>query len=208
MKIQLNLDKNSIDINKLISRYHYSREDYARLSTLVDLALMISEPVGYYDIAQTNQIYFLMTLGATFDKQLDLFMSSGKLTEAYMLDCIGNELMNKAYSSLIYEAEQASGKFINQIDFLGDNYPLSMITDFFALLKPEEISYCEAFTLSPSKSVSFLASLEDNKKESELHICTNCTNYSCPHRMVPSQNALDLDALPKTYGNSVIFNLD
>ena len=94
-----------------------------------------------------------------------------------MADCIGLELLMKAYEELIKHVQRETGKWATKIDFLGETYPIELLPKLYRDFAGEiEVQYNQNFVLTPSKSVVFLLPMSDEKIGDPCHICENCSN--------------------------------
>lgn len=214
MKLILSVSLNKKDIINLIARYHFNDADYDKLHCLYQCVLPLIDAVAYVDINQSNDCAnALVTLGNSIDSFRDLYSDKSLLSEAYMIECIGFELLTSAYKDLVTQLQCTTGLFVSAIDFLGDKYPLSLQNDFITTLQPQEIALTSSGMLSPSKSVSMILTLTANKPEcSDLfNTCATCPNTTCSHRFSSNshiRNKIDFSSLPRTYGNQTIFGLN
>jgi hypothetical protein len=56
------------------------------------------------------------------------------------------------------------------------------------LLKPEDISYNQAYMLTPKKTVVFLTALRKERQDGFCHVCERCSNVGCPNRQTEHLN--------------------
>jgi hypothetical protein len=135
-------------------------------------------------IAYEKYALVLLTLGEGVDALQQVYQDRQCLTEAYMIECLALELLEKAYEEFVKQIQRESGQWAVKIDFLGDTYPLEWLPKLYSEFDTTEIVYNEKMVLSPSKSVAFLLPMsETEKKESSLcRICENCSNQSCMFR--------------------------
>lgn len=209
MKAKVDISLENKDFDKLISRFHFNESSRESIVSFYSVIKPLLNPIAFYEI-ENEKINILMTLGDGIDELIELYEKNNCLEEAYIIDCIGSELLSKAYKAMIKKIEADTGKFVSSLQFLGDKYPLEMTKDFFEKLRPEGMSYNDAFILTPSKSVSMIMTLSEEKPACPVeNECNACQNFTCPNRNERKKitNTVNLSSLPKTYGNSVIFNL-
>lgn len=190
MQKQLHLKLREEDFNKLQKRYHFLPEDKEKLMGLYQAILPLTEARAYYvwkecndKIAYENYGIFFVTLGEGIDELQEVYIRKQCLTEAYMTDCIGLELLMKAYEELIKHVQRETGKWAAKIDFLGDTYPIELLPELYQDFADKiEVKYNQNFILSPSKSVVFLLPMHEEKKGNPCHICDSCSNVFCLFR--------------------------
>lgn len=190
MKIDINISLDNNDLCLLIDRYHFRNCDFEHLRDLYGALIPLIEPGAYYCINHCNeQIDFdeyaacIVTLGDGIDKLQELYSDRELLEEAYMIECIGMELLSKAYKVLIKELESITGKYVSRLEFLGDTYSLELLPNLFEQINPENISYNSYLQIIPSKSVSLLLPLSMEGTTNELcSVCLTCKNKTCAMR--------------------------
>lgn len=152
--------------------------------------------------------YCVVTLGPGIDR-LQERCSSGDVSGAYMLECLGSVLLQKAYHIVDELLRENTGLFVHQYIFPGDGeLPLSdngrilrrireagdareagRSSDSVRVGKStgEERNpnspavFCnESYVLMPQKSVVFVAVLGADRKE--RHLCDACPSLTCPNR--------------------------
>lgn len=150
--------------------------------------------------AEDKRLAVIVTLGSGFDMLQERYMQRGRLSEGYMLECIGMELLCNAYEQTAERIYGRTGMWISGFDFLGDREPLSRMTEIFQKIQPREIQYNQAYMLTPKKTVIFLTDLCEKRKESYCHVCTDCGNMNCPNRKTEER-------ITKMY-QYILFDLD
>lgn len=196
------------DIEKIISRFHFDGSKKTKISNLYE-ALFPLLKVTYFkgemeENDEVRQIAVVMTLGGGIDELQQLYLSNEAIEEAYMIDCIGSELLMKAYSEVAKNIQEETGFFVTKMDFLGDEYPISFTEELFSITKPEGISYNEAYALTPSKSVTMIISVSNTKSKNDpCHICISCRNHNCIFN--ENHEKKEENEMPLTYGSMQIF---
>ena len=133
-------------------------------------------------------------------------MDKELIMESYMIDCLASELLVKAYKQFVKYIEANSGKFVLKLDFLGDKYPVVMDYKLYEQDKSENISYKSCYQLSPSKTVTILQPLSEQKPENNVcNTCYLCKNMNCTIRENPPVNQKAKQN--PTNGNMAIFGL-
>lgn len=197
------------DMDKLISRYHFQKTDKDMLKALCKSLTPLLDIHAYYltdgnlenvDIEQYAAVF--LTLGDGIDALQDIYLRRNHVSEAYMLECIGLELLTKAYETFAGQVQMAMGKRAVRLHFLGDKYPFTIMDEMRRQMGEINISFNEQYNMTPQKSVAFLLELADTgETASELageeqlkhthnalchvhlaHICADCKNVDCEYR--------------------------
>ena len=196
MRVTLSVERHNINnfITNIISKYHF---DEAAREQIIDIYSQIKECAKPYAVYRINQkatgirmiddsqaAIVAMTLGAGVDELQEEYSLAGCLDEAYMIDCISNELLIHMYEEFNREYGRYHRRYIKKYIFVGDEIPL---TDNPKLLEQintnkNEITANEYGVLTPTKSVIFYALLSDNPNEKCQRICANCNNYNCDNK--------------------------
>lgn len=209
------------ELKHLANRFHFESKDLPELTALYKALLPLLDAKAYYEInclsepiEEENYYASLITLGQGIDDLTDLYLSHQQIGPAYMIDCIGLELLSKAYEEFVEllnskaslsfgNQTEAPKLYVTKLSFLGDQYPLEYLKDFFQKLNPRDMSLTDSLFITPSKSASLILPLSKQKQSEAKDLCNSCVtcnNYSCPSRKASKL------ALPKTYGNMQIFN--
>ena len=194
---------------RMLKRYHFGEADSDLLVCMGDTLQQIAEPVMYYepcsivdsagrltrirmaDVEESSkpvgckegmQLAVLVSLGEKVDALQNEYVAKDQLTEGYMIECIGMELLQTAYAKSAEILWKQSGLWMGGFEFLGDKYPLEWTEDIFNLLQPEDIAYNKAYMMTPKKSVVFLTTLHRERRQSYCHVCESCSNLQCPNR--------------------------
>ena len=192
------------DVEKLIAGFHFDYSKMAEISNLYEAILPLLKVTYFKGEMEGNdevrRFAVAMTLGSGIDELQQLYLNNEAIEEAYMVDCIGSELLMKAYSEVAKRIQEETGFFVTKMDFLGDEYPISFTEELFSITKPEGISYNEAFVLTPSKSVTMIISVSNTRpKNDPCHICISCRNYNCIFN--ENHEKKDENEIPLTYGS-------
>ena len=138
----------------------------------------------------TRALVFL-SLGKGIDELQDLYVETKCLQEAYMIECIGLELLTEVYEEFVKHVQMETHKWAKKMDFLGDNYPIEELPDLYAQVftEPGLISYSEHFVLNPKKSVVFFLPMSEEKTTvNPCHVCSQCKNAECMFRQELTDN--------------------
>jgi hypothetical protein len=194
-------------------RYHFRQADLEQLRRLGDEALFAVEPVMYcapcamwsgqlFEMTEPVNVTVptqeqvgdgtlcavMVSLGAKVDALQESYEEKGCLTKSYMIECIAMELLQKTYELAAAAIHETYGLWMDGYDFLGERYPIELTEDVFRLLKPEDISYNQAYMLTPKKTVVFLTALHKERQDSYCHVCDRCSNAGCPNRQTEHLN--------------------
>ena len=126
----------------------------------------------------------VVTLGQAFDEFQDSFLSDTKenIHRAYILDCIGLELLSRAYSEIDEKLHELTGMYAGNYTFAGeDRLPMSEVPKLMGLLGQKVVTYNEAFVLIPKKSVLFAVPLSKEPVH-KPGLCSACGNVDCAMR--------------------------
>lgn len=193
----------------MLERYHFRQTDADQLRCLGAILERLAGPVMYFapcsvtengyntgihmlvgdaqcgeaaEWKEGTQLAVLVSLGEKVDALQNEYVVKDRLTEGYMIECIGMELLQTAYAKSAEILWKQSGLWMGGFEFLGDKYPLEWTEEIFGLLQPESITYNKAYMMTPRKTVVFLTTLHCKRQQSYCHICESCSNLQCPNR--------------------------
>lgn len=196
------------DFDNMITRYHFRREDrtmlwslYQALVPLLDIrACFLSKP-HLRDVDLRKYAAVFLTLGSGIDALQDVYLQGNHMSEAYMLECIGMELLTRAYGALAGKIQISEGGAAVRMHFIGEQYPYSVMDEMREQMGETGISFNAQYSMSPQKSVAFLLEFADTVLARELtgetiprhthnsfchgqlaHICSGCNNVDCEYR--------------------------
>lgn len=153
--------------------------------------------------------YCAITLGAGIDRLQEQCSHSGDVSGAYMLECLGSVLLQKAYDIVDELLRENTGLFVQRYVFPGDGeLPLSENGRILERIRgagsgesagpdggssigmesireagvadPPAVSCNGSYVLTPQKSVVFVAVLGADRKDRQL--CDACPSVTCPNR--------------------------
>lgn len=234
----LRLEKNETVINQVIKRYHFLEQDRESLSVLYQALLPLIGTEAFYiwdpvleaekvpkcettlkcetvqpdvdaerERNETQALVFL-SLGKAMDEFQSLYMDAGCLREAYMLECIGLELLTEAYEEFVKQVQKDTHKWAKRLEFVGDNCPIETLPGLYrqVFTEPGPITYSEQCILSPKKSVAFFLVMSDKKVDSKpCHICSQCKNMDCIFRQTTPDNEKPYTGNQYSYGYQRFF---
>lgn len=168
----------------------------------------------------------VMTLGAGVDVLQEAYLAEGKLTEAYMVEVLGSEILLLAYTTYNTFVAENMDAVVKRYYFLGTGEKVVLKKGDFgddaqALdLRLEAlpgmlersglpVTCTEGYCMIPKKSVAFYAELTKDKAAACEGICMGCGREDCPNRMAAgnrTQGNRTLDR-PLTYGYARILGL-
>lgn len=169
---------------QILSRYHFQQSDEDKIHTITQQLLQVTDAVVYYadECLQKSRLAVLVTLGAGVDALQEEYTAAGRLTESYMIECIAMELLKNAYEQAADIIYSHYGRWMNGFDFLGESVPIELMKELFAILEPEEISYNQAYMITPKKTAAFYTTLTDSRKTAYCNLCDMCSHTKCVHR--------------------------
>lgn len=183
MREVLQLHMEEQQYREMIRRYHFNEEDLAQIRQIGKLTMEAAAPVLYYEILeQDSRLAVIVTLGEGVDELQQRCVCRERLLESYMIECVAMELMRCAYEQAAECIHAHTGMWITGFDFLGDKIPLNCMEEIFVQLMPLEVSYNQAYMLTPRKSVVFMTGLCAKRQDSYCRVCSGCGNLSCTHR--------------------------
>lgn len=219
MKIRMSIEQSDIKnwLKRLITKYHFEASDYDALYKIYERMQMHMNPYATYrlnhrmtglPVIDDAQVAIVaMTLGSGIDSLKERYIKKEQLTEAYMLDCIANELLLDLYREFNNSYAKFHRRYIKRYVFIGNEISPTAIPSILqdikgikpvtevecateltseqsadALREREEIVSNEYGVLTPSKSVVFYALLTDNANQACEGICMGCSNVNCENR--------------------------
>lgn len=222
MKLRMNAEQSSTEefIDRVISRYHFQEKDRQGLKLVRKELLKSISPYAVYKIPQwitgvkkidENQAALVaITLGEAPDSLQEHFTEEGELQEAYMVECISNEMLLDLYGEFNKSYADIHRRYVSGYYFIGDDVELDNMGQLLEKLKENQseefdINVNEFGVLIPSKSVMFYVTLSDNPKQACEGICYNCKNSHCENRMSINESERDV-SYTLNYGFQRIFS--
>ena len=210
-KIELHMTME--ELHGMLERYHYAEKDLEMITHLYHAIEPVIDAWCYYEINPTydfvtyeQYIMVLVTLGKGIDGIIEAYEEASCIEEAYMIDCIGSELLWLSYGKIQRIVQETHGLWQTKLEFLGDEYPMACISEVIAQMRNEWNDICEtpegiegnpfekriqcnkACLLTPKKSVVYIAKVQRSKPDGEQGVCVNlcdsCGNRSCQNRSV------------------------
>jgi cob(I)alamin adenosyltransferase len=186
--IPLNVSLDEKCMSQFIRRYHFNDNDKKEIDKLCrQLTPRVHAEFHYCMTDDTFKdagkvAAVVMTLGTAFDELQDSFIKKGDIHRAYIVDCLGIEIMSIAYDRIDEKLHELTGLYAGGYIFTGsDELPLSETPRLMSLLGQKVITYNESFVLMPKKSVLFEVPLYGNKVEKHDR-CVYCSAVNCQYR--------------------------
>lgn len=202
------------DIKNMCGRYHFKDADLALLSKAYrecfstrEVSVYYMEYFGYNDEKASgreiekhkdNSIAVLMTLGQTVDECQSRMMADGLLLEAYAVECLSMEILNRAYGKLERLLEMETGMRWGRYLFPGSDGSLEENKRILSAFEQSEVGCNDAYALIPQKSVVYIMEEQKTQIQEEAakrteeaceaerlqkKLCDSCTKKDCPNRM-------------------------
>lgn len=137
MKVRMAVEQQNVDcfLDMVIQKYHFAREDKEALRRVYEQIRTSMSPYASYRLNQRmrgvtvideNQTALVaMTLGAGVDSLQDHYIRENALEEAYMLDCICNELLLNMYTEFNRTYPKFHRRYVKRYVFVGTDIPLT-----------------------------------------------------------------------------------
>ena len=207
VKIRMTAEQSNKDnfLIKVIDKYHFEQKDKPLIEEVYEELLRTATPFAIYKINQwltglkyidDGQVALVaMTLGKGPDILEETYTEAGKLTEAYMVECLSNEILLGMYSEFNQLYARFHRRYVTRYVFIGDDIPVSQMKDILDKLQQcgenstAEIVANEYGVLTPSKSVVFYAMLSDDPYVRCEGVCVGCHNTNCDNRISKSDSS-------------------
>lgn len=184
-------------------KYHYLPADKERLWQVADSmkSCMAEDAFWQHRMEKRDGILLtavVMTLGKGVDMLQEKYVSSGYLTEGYMIDALAGEILLRAYRAYNDWVAEHTSYHVARYYFLGSEkaYPMELLPE---LLKELDVPVAcnEGYCMMPKESVAFYALLTKEEGMRCRGICMDCRREDCPNRVSKKR--------PMTYGYARIF---
>ncbi|WMC93536.1 hypothetical protein [Kineothrix sp. MB12-C1] len=180
----LQVDLCESDIKNICGRYHFEDIDLPLLQEVYGSYLKGCMISAYFTWLEEDRIAAVLTLGKEIDEVQGGLMEGGKLSEAYMLECLSSELLMKAYEKADDFLQDRTKLWCGMYEFPGSDCPIEELGNLLLASGQKEVTCNEAYALIPQKSVAYFVRMqrEKSKMKREQSLCANCKNYSCNNR--------------------------
>ena len=177
--LKVSLDEACID--EFLSRYHFAERDKNDIFRIYKQVEPRIHAMFHYVLTGEKAVV-LVTLGQAFDQLQESYLDKNDIHKAYILDCIGLEMLWAAYDEIDKKLHELTGLYAGDYTFVGDNdLPIKELPRLMGLLGQKQVVYNDAFVLIPKKSVVFEIPLLEEKKEKNVR-CAACSNSKCSMR--------------------------
>lgn len=229
-------------IESIMEKAHYAPEDRELLwSVLEKILACVADGAGVGDrdvlggeAPGSSVREVVMTLGKGVDELQDQFLSDGLLTEAYMVEVLGSEILLLAYAAYNSRVKEHTDYSVRRYYFLGSaksavlgggsrdssgcrdaaeaGIEVSLELETLPAILERSglpVACTEGYCMVPKKSVAFYAELTKDKTVTCEGICMGCGREDCPNRMAAGERQQGNRALdrPLTYGYARILGL-
>lgn len=178
-------------LERVAKCYHYLQEDLPELLTVAEkmqecILGEASFEIGEIQTAQESdrpRQAVVMTLGGSVDKLQDVYTQKGNLTESFMIEALGNELLLCAYGVWNRWIEAETEYHVASYLFPGssDDYPLQELPKLLADIS-KTVTCNESFLMIPKKSVAFYTILTKEPGVRCEGVCQGCNRKDCRNR--------------------------
>ncbi|MDD3368910.1 MAG: hypothetical protein PHP50_08520 [Lachnospiraceae bacterium] len=168
------------DWEQFVKRHHFNIEEIPHISGLWEALRGLLQPRAWYMQNENTEVLVTVTLGDGLDELQELYLEREEVGDAYILECLGMSILQRAYEELQPFLHDALNLWMGPFCFIDQP---DRIKEILEQLGDCTISLTDAGMLLPKKSVVFTAPLEKERKDSSCHICDQCTLFSCPNRV-------------------------
>lgn len=137
--------------------------------------------VHIYEKQEKEELFVIATLGEGVDRLQEQYETMGNYVMAYSIECLGMELLQKAYES-IQQQYKKQGYYVKQFLYPGEHMPWKEMERIFLLVNQEEVRYNESWVMTPKKSVAMKMILTTRREEQCGNICEQCKRTACSSR--------------------------
>lgn len=177
------------DRTDICGRYHFGDTGPVLLQEVYEEFLAGIGAAVYYEILEgaengKKEAWVIVTLGSRPDEAQEKLMAAGRLSEAYMVECLSMELLTAACGKADRLLHEKSGLWCGAYLFPGVQSPIEELRQLFTVLKPEEVRYNSAYALVPQKSVAYRVPLLSGRPERgrREETCAGCNRKDCSAR--------------------------
>ena len=205
--LDVSLDENCF--SDFIKRYHFNEEDKNEIIKLYRKVHPRVHAIFHHIVEEDENggkvATVVASLGRAFDEYQNVLVRQQDIHGAYIVDCLGLELLSKAYDQIDVKIHEMTGLYAGGYIYAGSKeFPLEEIPVVMKKLGQKKIRYNEAYMLLPKKSVLFTTKLYDKKQESHSK-CAECNAVNCSMRVEKYKashvdNEAETKASPKEKG--------
>lgn len=173
-------------IGDFLRRYHFDekdKKDVFRLYRQVKPRVHAEFHWVAIDDKDASKALVVVTLGQAFDEYQESFLKRGDIHKAYILDCLGLEMLWAAYDEIDRKLYEMTGLYPGDYVYAGDDaLPITELPTLMGFLGQKQVTFNDAYALIPKKSVVFEVPLLLKKKEKYAR-CGSCSNVNCSMRL-------------------------
>ncbi len=182
--IEVSLDEGCIDA--FIRRYHFNDNEKAEIIRIYRKIAPRVHAIFHHIIEEDKDgeksALVVASLGRAIDEFQNNLLEKGNIQEAYIVDCLGLDLLSLAYEKIDERLHESTGLYAGGYQFAGsDDFPLESIPEAMKKLGQKKIRYNDAFVLVPKKSVVFRTQLFEKQQEKHSK-CSSCSAKKCVFR--------------------------
>lgn len=193
------------DFQEICGRYHYEDTDLVLMKEIYDKYLREKAVTAWFRTGYdaNDNVAVLMTLGAATDERQNQLLEAGRMTEAYMLECLAMAVLERAYGQMDELLHEETGMWCVEYCFPGGE-DMEQVADIVRVMEQEEVYCNHAYMLVPKKSVAYVAVLGEEKQAHEcaMKVCAGCERKDCPNRAHTEE---DVEKKNLNYGYQRIF---
>lgn len=192
IKVELPVSIGDDEWSEFIRKYHFQNENIEDLKTVYHIMKERLNSLAFIDLTSEvkksipyeKYCICIVTLGENMDQIQDEYSKNEEYSEAYMVECIGMELLKRAYERLSEIVAETYGWWLKKYDFFGDTFPMEEMKEIVDQMPEAEVTCNQIYLLRPKKSVVFIAEMVRDKSQIHCNLCDNCGNTSCPVRTI------------------------
>lgn len=169
------------ELNGMLEKYHFPPEELLTLCSIYDFLIPLVQAQLWYEVTE-EKACIIVTLGKQVDELQDKFSGRERLSEAYMIEILAMELLQKACAMAEECIHEATGRWVDRPEYIGENRPIEEIREVLEKMRPETMSCTSMCMLNPRKSVVYYAGLTKERQERHGNACSSCTNRNCTYR--------------------------
>lgn len=202
----LNVSLDEACIPDFIRRFHFNQTDKREILKVARVLLPRVHAQFHYVVEDKDKSLVketkaekvatvVVTLGKAFDELQESYAAKKDIHGAYIIDCLGLELLSRAYDELDDKLHELTGLYAGDYIFAGeDRLPLGKLPDLMTKLGQKIVTYNEAYVLIPKKSV--VVEIPLFKRKTKKHgLCAFCDNEDCELRREPRLGAVKAAAI-------------
>ncbi|MBO5470503.1 MAG: hypothetical protein J6A03_12305 [Lachnospiraceae bacterium] len=180
-----------IPMQKFMERYHFEPKDREMVEATVRFVcelVKVQMWIGY----QEDGVVCAITLGKQYDKLSDVVTEH--LLLSYCMECVGMEMLSKAYERVNQHVHERKGCWIGDYQFPEGGKGQKQLEK----LQEASIEWKNGM-MHPAKSVVLVAEYVEEQSRSGCEHCMHCGNVDCVFRKRQEKENMKLN-----YGNASV----